>query len=206
MRELIILLLMLPAVAGADIPPDAWQYRSDMNKSAWRVFGPSAPTATLAAQIHQESAWRLRAKSWAGAEGFAQFMPGTAKDMAERFPQFCAPADPYDPQWAFRCRDRYLQSLSVYSYSGALTECDVWAFKFRKYNGGGKFLATDRRLARQNGANPDNWRAVTPFNSGRKPSAWKENTEYPLRIYLLETFYGEWGRGLKCLETAAMVP
>lgn len=198
-RAILLLAVLLSSVARADAPIEAWEYREDMLESAWEVFGLNAPTATLAAQIHQESAWRLKAKSWAGAEGFAQFMPTTAKDMAERFPEFCAPADPYDPQWAFRCRDRYLQSLKVYNRGAGLTECDTWAFKLRAYNGGGKWTSRDRNLARDNGVNPDDWKAVTPFNSGRKHSAWKENTEYPRRIYLLETFYTEWGRGLGCL-------
>jgi membrane-bound lytic murein transglycosylase MltF len=170
-----------------------------MLKSAWRTFGPDAPVAVLGAQIMQESAWKLQAKSWAGAEGLAQFMPGTAADMAARFPNECAPANPYSAQWAFRCRDRYLQILNRASRNERTTDCDEWAFGLRRYNGGGTHLIRDQRLAEANGADPDRWQEVAPFNASRKPSAWKENTEYPVKIFRRTLEYDSWGRSLLCL-------
>lgn len=199
MLRLIFCLLTLPGLARADIPVEAYQYRQDMIQSAWRTFGPDAPVAVLGAQIHQESAWKLRAKSWAGAEGLSQFMPATAADMAKRFPNECAPANPYSAQWAFRCRDRYLQTLIRASRTECTRECDEWAFGLRAYNGGKKWADRDRALAESFGADPDRWREVTPFNSGRRESAWRENTEYPVRIFRRSGAYTAWGRDLICL-------
>lgn len=192
------LLLLLPMVAAAQVPPDAWQYRRDMVQSAWRIHGPDAPIATLAAQVHQESAWDTDAVSWAGAQGLTQFMPGTAKDAAIRWPVDCEPANPFSPKWAFACRDRYLKSLKAKPMARPLSACDDWAFRLRAYNGGLGWINKDRRLAAIAGDDPDNWRTVEPYNAGRRLSAWRENTEYPVRIFRLEERYLSWGRGLEC--------
>src|SRR5512134_663298 len=85
-RRMIGLILLL----AVQIPDAAWAHRGDMIRSARQTFGPEAPTATLAAQIHQESRWRADAKSWVGAQGLAQFMPTTAEYMADIFPGECA--------------------------------------------------------------------------------------------------------------------
>lgn len=200
MKLLLALVLLLPGIAAAQVPANAWKHRNEMLHSAWRIHGPGAPVAALAAQIHQESGWDCNAVSWAGAKGCTQFMDGTAVDAAARWPADCAPVNQFDFGWSARCRDRYMRSLKPESLAGGLTECDDWSFRFRKYNGGGKHLARDRMLAAQSGADPDDWQAVQPFNHSRKPSAWRENTEYPVRIYRLEPRYASWGRSLGCLE------
>ncbi len=199
MRWLLVLLLV-PAVALAQVPMTAWSHQSDMQQSAWQTFGPGAPVATLAAQIHQESAWRVDAVSWAGAQGLAQFMPTTAKDMEARWPRECSPANPFSPQWAFRCRDQYLKSLIRASRNDRTTECDDWAFGLRAYNGGLTWIRRDRAAAQAQCADPDSWIEVMPFNAGRRESAYRENTEYPVRIFKLEPRYSIWGRELECLE------
>jgi len=197
-RRLILLLTLLPLTAAAQIPSTAWGHRNEMVHSAWRIHGPGAPVAALAAQIHQESGWDCFAVSWAKAKGCAQFTDSTAAGMARNHPDQCAPVNQFDPSWSWRCRDLLMRDTKIKSLGSGLTECDSWAFDFRWYNGG-PLVEKDRRLAAANGANPDDWQAVTPFNAGRKPSAWKENTEYPLRIYRLEARYAEWGRQLGCL-------
>lgn len=195
------LLLLLCSPALAQVPSAAWQYQDAMRESAWAVFGPGAPIATLAAQIHQESAWRADAKSWAGAEGLAQFMPATARDMARLHPSHCAPADPFSPRWAFACRDRYMHSLNRQTrpMGRGLSQCDVWAFGLRAYNGGLGWINRDRREAMSAHAEPDDWHAVAPYNAGRRASAHKENREYPERIFRIEARYKSWGNALDCL-------
>jgi soluble lytic murein transglycosylase-like protein len=191
-------LLALSGSLQAELPPTAWAYRAEMLQSAWRVFGPDAPVAVLAGQIQQESAWQIDVVSWAGAQGFAQFMPGTARDMAARYPNECAPANPFNPQWAFRCRDRYLKGLIRASRNERTGECSDWAFGLKAYNGGLGWVRKDRSLAASQGADPDDWRMVNLFNAGRKPSAHKENREYPERIFRHALDYAVWGRNLLC--------
>jgi len=200
MVRVILLVLLLCGSVQAAVPLAAWEYQDEMTDSAYDVFGPRAPVAALAAQIHQESGWKCSAISWAGAKGCAQFMKATADDMAKRYPEFCAPADPSDPEWDFTCRDLYMQSL-LRSNQNANDECSQWAFALKGYNGGQRWVSRDRKLAAQGSADSGNWLAVQPFNAGRKPSAFKENTEYPIRIFKRMYEYESWGRVLPCPRT-----
>lgn len=199
-RKLALLLLLLPGLAFAQVPLAAWQYRVELTQSAWRTFGPNAPIATLAAQIHQESGWNCAAVSWAGAQGCGQFMPKTAAYIATLHPKECMPANPFNAAWDIRCSQLYLRQQINLSRTLGTTECDAMAFGLRAYNGGLGWVRKDRALAAANGRNPDNWQAVAPFNAGRRHSAWRENTEYPVRIFRLEPRYSEWGRRLACVE------
>lgn len=183
-------------------PAAAEQYRAAMTRSAYRIHGPSAPVALLGGQIHQESAWQPQARSWAGAQGLAQFMPGTAADMAARFPADCAPANPFSAEWAFACRDRYMAGLlrQLRSQGGGLTECTRWVFALRAYNGGMGWLLWDRQQAARAGADPDDWIQVQPHRGAhprtgarRSDANHRENTEYPVRILRLQARYASWG-------------
>lgn len=187
---------MIAFLLALQIPAGAWEYRAEMTRSAVREFGPTAPVSTLAAQIHQESGWNVDARSWVGAEGLAQFMPATGRDMAARFPDLCAPANPRSPRWALTCRDRYLGSLlrSLRPIRNTLSECSRWAFAFRMYNGGG--VLKDRIAALNRHLDPDNWVEVANVNGrNRSPAAFKENTEYPVRIFRIAPRYERAGWG-----------
>jgi soluble lytic murein transglycosylase-like protein len=180
-------------------PERSWKYHRSMQQSAWRIFGPAAPVATLAAQIEQESGWRCDVVSHAGAQGCGQFMPLTAADMAKNHPSECSPANVFDPDWAFRCRDLYMKSLMKQVKSEMGTECDDWAFSLKAYNGGAGWVKRDKAKAKAAGADIDDWRVVSQYNAGRSPANFKENTEYPVRIFRIEPKYQEWGRQLECL-------
>lgn len=180
-------------------PPASHQYRAEMTRSALRVFGPDAPVATLAAQIDVESRWRPDARSPVGALGIAQFMPSTAEDMAARH-RACAPANPLDPEWSFRCRDRYMRSLlaAIQPLAGGLEECAQWTFALRAYNGGLGWINRDRRLAQARGLDPDDPAQVASVNAGRHAAAFRENTEYAPKIHRLAPRYSAhgWGRSV----------
>lgn len=183
------------------IPVVAWGYRGDMARSAYRVHGPWAPVASLAGQIHQESAWRDSARSHVGAQGLAQFMPATAAEMAARYAVDCAPANPFSPRWAFACRDRYMAGQLRSVRSTRTSECSAWSFAFRAYNGGLGWIRRDRKKAESLGIDPDDWVAVRDVNAGRRESAHRENREYPERIHRLARRYlaAGWG-GAVCLD------
>jgi len=197
MRALVLYLLLVNTAAAQGIPWQAWEYREAMTESAWQTFGPDAPVALLAAQIHQESGWNCNAVSWAKAKGCAQFTDATAAGMARNHPEQCAPVNQYDPGWSWRCSHLLLLDTKIKPLGPGLTECDVWAFKFRWYNGG-PGVERDRKLALIAADNPDDWKAVEPYNAGRKKSAWIENTEYPVRIFRLEFLYQSWGNPVRC--------
>lgn len=201
LHALMLALAVLAPPAAAQVPPAAWAWRAELAESAYERFGPGAPVATLAAQVHQESGWRANAVSHAGAQGLTQFMPGTARDMAERFARDCAPANPFDPVWALRCRDHYLHSLmrGLRPMGSGLDECARWTFALRAYNGGAGWVQRDRRAAQQAQANPDSPEEVARFNAGRSPANFRENVEYAPRIYRLQPRYAGWGRAV-CRE------
>lgn len=177
-------------------------YRGIIIRSAYRIHGPGAPIAALAAQVRQESGFKPDATSWVGAQGLTQFMPGTATDIARQYPADCAPANPLSPQWAVTCRDRLMHQLvlgsSVALAGKGVDECSVWAFAFRGYNGGPGWMRRDRQLAAARGLNPNDWHAVRNLNAGRRESAHRENREYPERIFRYEPLYSSWGRTLGC--------
>ena len=93
------------AVAG-DIPHAAQQYRYELTRQARLVWGINAPIATMAAQVHQESAWNPNAVSHVGAQGLAQFMPATAAWMPQ-IDNTLHRVYPTNPSWALRALARY---------------------------------------------------------------------------------------------------
>jgi soluble lytic murein transglycosylase-like protein len=202
---LAVWLVLGPRPAQARVPAAAEMHRAEMTRSAYRVHGPGAPVAMLAAQIHQESAWRTDARSRVGALGLAQFMPATAADMARLHPTDCAPADPFNPRWAFACRDRYMSSLARAQrpLATGIDACSRWVFALRSYNGGLGWLNWDRAAAQRAGANPDQWaqvqphRGTNPRTGGRRSDAnHHENTDYAVRILRLQSIYRSWGPGV----------
>lgn len=123
-----------PAFATDRIPTAAEQYRRTLVRSAHAEWGLSAPIATFAAQVHQESRWRADARSPVGAQGLAQFMPGTAEWIAGLYPAALGTNQPFNPGWALRALVTYDRWL--YDRNQASSECDRWAFVLSAYNGG----------------------------------------------------------------------
>nr|WP_247738535.1 transglycosylase SLT domain-containing protein [Pseudomonas aeruginosa] len=157
-----------PAFATDRIPTAAEQYRRTLVRSAHAEWGLSAPIATFAAQVHQESRWRADARSPVGAQGLAQFMPGTAEWIAGLYPTALGTNQPFNPGWALRALVTYDRWL--YDRNQASSECDRWAFVLSAYNGGQGWVNRDRRLASASGADPLAWfDSVERFNAGARP-------------------------------------
>ena len=66
------------------------------------------PVGILLAQINQESGWNPRAGSSAGAQGIAQFMPGTWANLMQRYG---TSGSPWDPYLAIRTMAHYMGGL-----------------------------------------------------------------------------------------------
>lgn len=179
----------------ADIPARAGQYRAHLVREARAAWGMSAPVATLAAQIHQESAWRHDAVSRAGAQGLAQFMPRTAAWLPSVAPETGEPL-PLNPGWSIRAMvvyDKWLWDRIV-----AASACDRWAMVLSAYNGGLGWLRRDQALAAEYGLDPGRWEHVRLVNSGRSARSFNENRGYPDRILGRWTPVYKaagWGRG-----------
>lgn len=178
--------------AGILIPEASALYRHRVEQAVADVWGVRASPARLAAQIHQESAWRTRAASGAGAQGIAQFMPATAAWIAERFPEQLGRFDPWDAQQAILAAAIYdkwlLDRIQPIGYT-PLSDCTRWHFALRGYNGGETWLLRDRGLTIAQRGDPNDWQAVERHRT-RGEAAHRENTAYPRRILLtLEPAY-----------------
>lgn len=195
MRALVLILLLATGAQAADsIPPACMAYRLAFIRNAKSTWGIDAPTATLAAQMRQESACRPDAHS-AYADGLAQFTPATAAWISALSPDL-ASNEPTNPVWAMRAQARYMKRLVT--RAGGATPCDSMWFALWGYNGGEGWVQRDRRLAAVAGANPDRHGAVEPFNAGRAPAMFRENRNYPAAIIVRWQplfLAGGWGTG-----------
>ena len=203
MGRLLIALVMCalcacqPAYAGS-IPRDAEQYRRTLVRAAHAEWGLDAPIATLAAQVHQESAWRVNARSQVGAQGLAQFMPTTSAWMAQLYPHTLGANQPFNPGWALRALVTYDRWLS--QRIQARGPCEKWAFVLSAYNGGLGWVQKDTRQASAKGADKLAWfDSVERHNAGRSAANFRENRNYPRAILLRwEPLYAAagWGAGV----------
>ena len=175
--------------AHAQAPRAAEKWRRELTRQARLAFGLDAPIATLAGQIEQESGWREDARSPVGAQGIAQFMPGTAADLARKL---SGPAEPLNATWALRAHSTYMKELaSAIRYR---TECDTFGAALSSYNGGLGWHNRRRALA----LDPDDfWWSVRLVNPGITAANQRENEEYPMRVvYERQPKYSTWGRGV----------
>ena len=190
-----LLALLLCFDAVAQVPDAARHYRRLLIRNSRLVWGLTAPVATFAGQIEQESAWNPLAKSYAGAGGLAQFMPATASWISGAYPAL-ATNEPNNPVWAVRALVQYDQWL--YDRVASKNGCDKMAKVLAAYNGGLGWIAKDEKAAVANKLDPDLWFGnVEKVNAGRTPSAWIENRSYPTRIlFTLEVKYIKAGWGI----------
>jgi soluble lytic murein transglycosylase-like protein len=192
----ILILLGMTMKAWADVPREAQRYQRDLTRNARLVWGLDAPVATFAAQIHQESGWRANARSPVGAEGMAQFMPGTSTWISGAYP-LGAP-EPFNPSWALRALVTYDRHL--WDRIKAADSCSRMAMTLSGYNGGLGWVYRDQQLAAQSQLDRGRWFGnVERVNAGRSAAAFRENRGYPRNILLRwQPIYSSWGGGVSC--------
>ena len=94
-----------------------------VNANRWRI-----DANMLVALVSVESSWHTHARSWAGAVGLGQLMPGTAANLH---------VDPQDPYQNLQGAARYLYGL-LSRYRG---KPNRYALTFAAYNAGPKAVA-----------------------------------------------------------------
>ncbi len=176
------LAVMLVPQAQAEVPSAALRLRAQLIRESQAAWGLAAPSATIAAQIHQESRWRSDAISSVGAVGLAQFMPATARWLPSVRPEL-GPPQPTHPIWAMRAMLQYDHWL--WQQVSAANDCERMAKTLRAYNGGLGWLRRDEAQARRDAIHPAiNFGQLDTVNSGRSRAAFAENTAYPRLILL----------------------
>ena len=181
--------------AHAQVPASAQQYKRTLMRVAHGEWGLGAPIAVFAAQIHQESGWRHVAVSHVGAQGLAQFMPGTAQWWCDRTGTAAADCQPTNPTWAMRSLvgyDKWLYDRAPAHY----TPRDRMWVALRAYNGG---LGHWQREAASIGlAQPTRAQVDAACGKARRAAVHcPENLGYPHRILVgIQPRYLQWGPGL----------
>jgi membrane-bound lytic murein transglycosylase F len=103
----------------------------------------------LASQAYQESRFDPRARSWAGAQGLLQLMPGTARDLRV--------GNVLDPEQNVQGAVRFLADLSSRWDSVIPDPAERLKFVLASYNTGPGHVEDARRLAKKNGGDPTRW-------------------------------------------------
>jgi membrane-bound lytic murein transglycosylase F len=107
----------------------------------------------LASQMYQESRFKPDAKSWAGAAGLLQLMPGTARQVGVR--------DPFDPEDNVRGAVKYLKWLTDFWDERITDEGERLKFILASYNTGPGHVEDAQRLASKYGGDPLAWSDVS---------------------------------------------
>lgn len=125
------------------------------------LFKKYAPVARwdwrlMAAQCYQESCFDPQARSWAGARGLMQIMPGTASHLG------LAMSDIHDPEKNISAAARYINELNGY-FRNIPSAAERQLFVLAAYNGGYFHVQDAMALARKNGKSPHRWRDVAYY-------------------------------------------
>lgn len=126
-----------------------------------RYFQMYAPMARMdwrmmAAQCYQESCFDPKARSWAGALGLMQIMPGTAAHLGLPISQI------HNPEDNIAASARYMAELGGLFNDIADPGQRCW-FVLASYNGGYHHIRDAMALARREGRNAHNWGEVAEF-------------------------------------------
>lgn len=162
----------------SQIPDAATRYQRLYTRIIESEFGIAAPTASLAAQIHQESGWDCTAVSRTGARGCAQFMPATARWIGE-VDEDLAITDAADPAWSFQAQAAYMKWL--HDRVKGSDPCEKFAYALSAYNGGLGRVYKRQALSHSPGVCIHN---TCEINPGISPANQAENADYPKRILI----------------------
>ncbi len=108
----------------------------------------------LASQAYQESHFRPKVASWAGAKGLMQLMPATAKRFGA--------SDPNDPRQSVKAGTNYLSWLEEH-WKSVEDSSERIRFMLASYNVGEGHVKDAQRLAKKHGKDPKEWDVVQEF-------------------------------------------
>ena len=108
----------------------------------------------LASQAYQESRFKPKVASWAGAKGLMQLMPATAKRFGA--------TDPGDPRQSVKAGTTYLRWLEDH-WSGIEDSTERLKFMLASYNVGEGHVKDAQRLAKKYDKDPKEWKNISEF-------------------------------------------
>src|SRR6185369_16932353 len=107
----------------------------------------------LASQAYQESRFRPAARSWAGATGLLQLMPGTAKQFGV--------TNSLDPADNVQGAVKFLKWLQTFWEKRVPDQNERLKFILASYNCGAGHVEDGQRLAEKYGGDPQKWEDVS---------------------------------------------
>lgn len=110
----------------------------------------------MAAQCYQESTFDPQAKSWAGACGLMQIMPGTADEIGLPRNKL------FDPESNIAGAAKYLGQLEA-KFSDIRDRYERQNFVLAAYNGGFHHIRDAMALTSKNGGNQHSWEQVSKY-------------------------------------------
>ena len=173
------------------VPDNAFVYKRSLTRYAQYTFGLNAPVSTFAAHVHKESTWRTDAKS-PYATGLTQFTDSTAEWVGDKFAEL-GTGEPLDPEWSLRAMIYYMEWLD--DNARGKDYCNSWSKALSMYNGGIGWTRRDEKLTEEAGKDPMIWWDNVELYSSRADWAFKENRNYPVKIFELQDLYKEAGFG-----------
>lgn len=193
-KRLMLLTLVASFTVFGSAPPAALKYRSILTREAHAEIGINAPIPMLAAQIEQESGWRVNVTAWDNGRGLAQFMDGTASDIARLYPEL-GPPMPYSPLWAIRALIKY--DLHIYNRIKGKDACQRWGAALKGYNAGYGYVLQAQKIS----PDPGIWFELTEYVKTRQSAKNFEYSRlYPRWIlFKRQANYDGWGQ-LVCKE------
>ncbi len=160
-------------LCAAEVPAAALRHRATLIRTAQAEWGLAAPTATFAAQIHQESSWRESVTAPDDGRGLAQFMDSTASWLVKRYPAL-GQADPYHPGWAMRALVRYDRHL--FEQVQGVDVCERLGAALKGYNAGVGYVLRAQARSGQ----PAVWFGVTEYiQTGQSARNFEYSRLYP---------------------------
>lgn len=168
------------------------QYRAPLTREAQAIYGIGAPVPALAAQMRQESGCRADVTAWDNGRGLAQFMDGTALQVARSYPEI-GPPSPYNPKWAMRALVRYDYWLRERVRGDNL--CERWGATLKGYNAGLGYV----QRAQRKSSSPGKWFGMTEnINAGQSETNFIYSRRYAhLILFKYQPLYASWG-GVVC--------
>jgi soluble lytic murein transglycosylase-like protein len=153
-------------------------------KSAAATHLPGTDWRLVKAQLFQESRLNTNAVSPVGAQGIAQFMPGTWADMTKQM-RMPADASPFDPDFAIPAMCHYMAKLYK-EWSAPRPAADRYALTLASYNAGmGNILKAQKLAQKMYGINEANayYRIISALHLVTGYGHSRETREYVAKIY-----------------------
>lgn len=154
---LLMTFLVLVGAGNARAETVTDRYDDTFRKYTQRFFGPGFDWRIFKAQAMAESNISMTAKSWVGARGIMQLMPGTFREIHSKNPEMVSINK---PEWNIAAGIYYDRQLWNQWEAQSSEEPDRKHFMFASYNAGRGTLLRAQEVARTKTLDPSLWPSI----------------------------------------------